>query len=90
VRDVGFALITGRSRPLSHGTFQHLLHHIPAEDAQRFYEASTQQEVETLGDGPRRVGVDGHNLPRYTKIVPLTKGKIGSSGRVLPGQDRQG
>jgi hypothetical protein len=46
--------------------------------------------VETLGDGPRRVGVDGHNLPRYTKIVPLTKGKIGSSGRVLPGQDRQG
>jgi len=60
MRDVGFALIAGRPRPLSHGTFQYLLHRIPAEDAQRFYEASTQHEVETLGDGPRRISVDGH------------------------------
>jgi len=87
VRDIGFALITGRPRPLSHTTFQHLLHHIPAEDAQRFYEASTQQEVETLGNGPRRISVDGHNLPRYTKIVVVTKGKIGSTGRVLKAEE---
>lgn len=87
VRDVGFALITGRPRPLSHGTFQHLLHHFPAEDAQRFYEASTRHEVETLGDGPRRVSVDGHNLPRYTRIVAVTKGKIGNTGRVLKAEE---
>ena len=87
VRDVGFALITGRPRPLSHGTFQHLLHHFSAGDAQRFYEASTRHEVETLGDGPRRVSVDGHNLPRYTKIVAVTKGKIGSTGRVLKAEE---
>jgi hypothetical protein len=87
VRDVGFALITGRSRPLSHGTFQHLLHHIPAEDAERFYKAIAQHEVETLDDGPRRISVDGHNLPRYTKIVAVTKGKIGSTGRILKAEE---
>jgi len=87
VRDVGFALITGRPRPRSHGTFQHLLHHFSAGDAQRFYKASTRHEVETLGDGPRRVSVDGHNLPRYTKIVAVTKGKIGSTGRVLKAEE---
>ena len=87
VRDVGFALITGRPRPLSHGTFQHLLHHFSAGDAQRFYEASTRHEVETLGDGPRRVSVDGHNLPRYTRIVAVTKGKIGNTGRVLKAEE---
>jgi len=87
VRDVGFALITGRPRPLSHGTFQHLLHHFPAEDAQHFYAASSRHEVEALGDGPRRVSVDGHNLPRYTKIVAVTKGKIGSTGRVLKAEE---
>jgi len=87
VRDIGFALITGRPRPLSHGTFQHLLYHFSAGDAQRFYEASTRHEVETLEDGPRRVSVDGHNLPRYTKIVAVTKGKIGSTGRVLKAEE---
>jgi hypothetical protein len=87
VRDVGFALITGRSRPLSHGVFQHMLHHIPAADAQRFYEVSTQHEVETLEEGPRRISVDGHNLPRYTKIVDVTKGKIGNTGRVLKAEE---
>lgn len=87
VRDVGFALITGRPRPLSHGTFQHLLHHFPAEDAQHFYAASSRHEVETLEDGPRRVSVDGHNLPRYTRIVAVTKGKIGNTGRVLKAEE---
>jgi hypothetical protein len=87
MRDVGFALVTGRPRPLSHGTFQHLLHHIPTRDAQRFYEASSRGEVETLDDGSRRISVDGHNLPRYTKIVSVTKGKIGSTGRVLKAEE---
>jgi len=87
VRDVGFALITGRPRPLSHGTFQHLLHHFPAEEAQHFYAASSRHEVETLRDGPRRVSVDGHNLPRYTRIVAVTKGKIGNTGRVLKAEE---
>jgi len=87
LRDVGFALVTGRSRPLSHGTFQHLLHHIPGEDAQRFYAASSRSEVETLPEGSRRISVDGHNLPRYTKLVPVTKGKIGSTGRILKAEE---
>jgi len=87
VRDVGFALVTGRPRPLSHGTFQHLQHHIPAEDAERFYEASAQLEVERLDNSPRRISVDGHNLPRHTKIVAVTKGKIGNTGRVLKAEE---
>jgi len=87
VRDVGFALLTGRARPLSHGTFQHIQHHIPAADVQRFYQASTQHEVETLAEGPRRISVDGHNFPRYTKIVDVTKGKIGNTGRILKAEE---
>ena len=87
VRDVGLALLSGRPRPLSHGTFQHLLRHIPPGDTERFYEASAQLEVAGLGDGPRRISVDGHNLPRYTKVVAVTKGKISSTGRVLKAEE---
>jgi len=83
VRDIGFALLTGRPRPLTHGTFQHLLRAIPAEDAEKFYQASAQLEVRALGEGTRRISLDGHNLPRYTRVVDLVKGKIGNTGRVL-------
>lgn len=87
VRDIGFALITGRSRPLSHSTFQHLLHAIPAEAAWHFYEATARWLVRRLGAGVRRISLDGHNLPRYTKVVDVIKGKIGNTGRVLKAEE---
>ena len=87
VRDIGFALLTGRPRPLTHGTFQHLLRAIPAEDAAKFYRASARLEVQKLGEGTRRISLDGHNLPRYTQIVDLTKGKIGNTGRILKAEE---
>jgi hypothetical protein len=87
VRDIGFALITGRARPLSHSTFQHLLHTIPAEAARRFYEATARRIVRGLRAGVRRVSLDGHNLPRYTKVVDVIKGKIGNTGRVLKAEE---
>jgi len=87
VRDIGFALITGRARPLSHGTFQHLLHAIPAEAARRFYEATARRIVRGLRAGVRRISLDGHNLPRYTKVVDVIKGKIGNTGRVLKAEE---
>ena len=87
VRDIGFALVTGRPRPLTHGTFQHLLRAIPAEDAEKFYQASAQLEVQKLGIGTRRVSLDGHNLPRYTHVVDLVKGKIGNTGRILKAEE---
>jgi len=87
VRDIGFALITGRAHPLSHSTFQHLLHAIPAEAAWRFYEATARWIVRRLGAGVRRISLDGHNLPRYTKVVEVVKGKIGNTGRVLKAEE---
>jgi len=87
VRDIGFALITGRARPLTHGTFQHLLHHIPTQAAKAFYEATARRIVRGLGEGIRRISLDGHNLPRYTQIVDLVKGKIGNLGRVLKAEE---
>jgi hypothetical protein len=87
VRDIGFALVTGRARPLSHSTFQHLLHAIPAEAAWRFYEATARWMVRGLGAGVRRISLDGHNLPRYTKVVDVIKGKIGNTGRVLKAEE---
>jgi hypothetical protein len=83
VRDIGFALLTGRPRPLTHGTFQHLLRAIPAEDAERLYQATAEQEVQVLGPGTRRISLDGHNFPRWTRLVKLVKGKIGNMGRIL-------
>ena len=83
VRDIGFALLTGRPRPLTHGTFQHLLRAIAADDAERFYQATAEQEVQALGNGTRRISLDGHNLPRWTRLVDLVKGKIGNTGRIL-------
>jgi hypothetical protein len=87
VRDIGFALLTGRSRPLTHGTFQHLLRAIPAQDAVKFYQASAQLEVQASGKGVRRISLDGHNLPRWSRIVDLVKGKIGNTGRILKAEE---
>ncbi len=87
VCDLGFALVTGRPRPLSHSTFQHILRAIPAQDAQTFYARSAKGEVKRLEPGPRRISVDGHNLPRYTHLVDLEKGKIGNTGRILKAEE---
>lgn len=86
-RDVGFALVTGRPRPLSHSTFQHLLRAIPVAQAKQFYQASAETEVQALGEGVRRISLDGHNLPRYTRVVDVPKGKIGSTGRILKAEE---
>jgi hypothetical protein len=86
-RDVGFALVTGRPRPLSHSTFQHLLRAIPVAQAKQFYQASAEAEVQALGEGVRRISLDGHNLPRYTRVVDVPKGKIGSTGRILKAEE---
>jgi len=82
VCDIGFALLTGRPRPLTHGTFQHWLRAVPAPAAAEFYQATAAQEVQDLGPGTRRISLDGHNLPRYTQVVDLVKGKIGNTGRI--------
>jgi len=87
MRDIGFGLITGRARPLSRSTFQHLLHAIPAEAARRCYEATARLIVQGLKAGVRRISLDGHNLPRYTKVVDVIKGKIGNAGRVLKAEE---
>jgi hypothetical protein len=87
VRDIGFALLTGRPRPLSHSTFQHLLHAIARWDAIFFYLATARQAVRKPGEGTRRISLDGHVLPRYTKLVDLTKGRIASTGRVLKAEE---
>jgi len=85
--DLGFALLTGRPRPLSHSAFQHILRAIPEHAAQTFYERSAKGEVKRLEPGPRRISVDGHNLPRYTALVDLAKGKIGNTGRILKAEE---
>ena len=87
VCDLGFTLVTGRPRPLSHSTFQHILRAIPEQDARPFYERSAKGEVKRLEPGPRRISVDGHNLPRYTHLVDLEKGKIGNTGRILKAEE---
>jgi hypothetical protein len=72
---------------LTHGTFQHLLHRIPGEKAKAFYAATARLAVQALGEGTRRISLDGHNLPRYTRIVDLVKGKIGNTGRILKAEE---
>jgi hypothetical protein len=87
VRDIGFALLTGRPRPLSHSTFQHLLHAMASWDAICFYLATARQAVRKPGEGTRRISLDGHILPRYTKLVELAKARIASTGRVLKAEE---
>jgi hypothetical protein len=82
VRDTGFALLTGRSRPLSHGTFQHLIHTLSLRNVVRFYRATSQQQVDKVEEGDFRVSMDGHTVARFTKIVDLPKGRIGSTARI--------
>ncbi|MBU1749576.1 MAG: hypothetical protein KKA73_17975, partial [Chloroflexi bacterium] len=82
VCDIGFALLTGRPRPLTHGTFQHWQRAVPAPAAADLYQATAAQEVQDVGPGTRRISLDGHNLPRYTQVVDLVKGQIGNTGRI--------
>lgn len=82
VRDVGFALLTGRPRPLTHGTFQHLIHALPLRDVIRFYRATSQHQTEQAGEEDLRVSMDGHTVPRFTKLVDLPKGRMGSTKRI--------
>jgi hypothetical protein len=82
VCDVGFALLTGRARPLSRSTFQYLTRTISATSAKKFYLATAKDNVESLAEGERRLSIDGHNLPRYTHLVQVQKGKIGNTGRI--------
>lgn len=87
VCDIGFALLTGRPRPLSHSTFQHIARAISEKDAKKFYDTSAKREVDRLGKAACRISVDGHNLPRYTHVVDLAKGKIGNTGRILKAEE---
>lgn len=83
VSDVGFALLTGRARPLSHGTFQHILHALPLEAIARFYHSTARSIVAGLGGGLRRVSLDGHVLPRFTRVVKWAKARLLGVGRVF-------
>jgi hypothetical protein len=74
-------------RPLSHGTFQHILRRFPEKAVQKFYARSAQCEVARLSEDPQRISLDGHNLPRYTQVVDLEKGKIGNTGRILKAEE---
>jgi hypothetical protein len=87
VCDIGFALVTGRPRPLSHSTFQHIRRAISDEAAHKFYDSSAKQEIDRMGKNTARVSLDGHNLPRYTRVVDLEKGKIGNTGRILKAEE---
>lgn len=82
VRDVGWALLTARPRPLSHSTFQHLIHTLSLGAVRRFYQATAQQQVAATADGDLRVSMDGHTVPRYTRLVDLPKTRLSSTGRV--------
>lgn len=82
VRDVGFALLTGRPRPLTHGPFQHLIHALSLRDVIRFYRATSQQQTERAGEEDLRVSMDGHTVARFTKLVDLPKGLMGSTKRI--------
>jgi hypothetical protein len=82
VRDVGFSLLTGRPRPLTHGPFLHLIHHLSLRDGIRFYRASSHQQVEQADEEDLRVSMDGHTVPRFTKLVDLPKGRMGSTKRI--------
>lgn len=82
IRDVGFALLTARPRPLSHSTFQHLIHALPLGAVRRFYQATAQQQVAETADGNLRLSLDGHTVPRYTRLVDLPKTRLSSTGRV--------
>jgi hypothetical protein len=43
--------------------------------------------VKRLREDPHRISIDGHNLPRYTALVDLEKGKIGNTGRLLKAEE---
>lgn len=68
---------------MSHGTFQHLLHALPLEAIARFYQTTAHSTVAALGSGVRRVSLDGHVLPRFTRVVKWAKARLLGVGRVF-------
>ena len=85
--DLGLALLTGRVKLLSDSTLWHVLHSLPKEAIEAFYQATATATIDPKDpDSATKVSLDDHVVPSFTQLdpKPLGKTRVATRGRSYP------
>jgi hypothetical protein len=85
--DVGLALFTGRIRLLADSTVWRLVHTLPQESAEAFYQETAAEAVPlNAPQGEEWISMDEHVVGFFTKLKPrpLKKTRVPTRGRSYP------
>jgi len=85
--DMGLALLTGRVKLLADSTLWDIVHSLPEESAEAFYQITASGTID--GDDPdsgTKVSLDDHVVPSFTELdpKPLGKTRVPTRGRSYP------
>jgi hypothetical protein len=85
--DLGLALLTGRIKLLADSTLWRVLHSLPKESIEAFYEATSISTIEPSDpDSATNISLDDHVVPSFTELDPrpLGKTRVPTRGRSYP------
>ena len=85
--DLGLALLTGRAKLLADSTLWRVLHSLPKESIEAFYEITAAATIDANDqNSATKVSLDDHVVPSFTELAPkpLGKTRIPTRGRSYP------
>jgi hypothetical protein len=85
--DLGLALLTGRVKLLADSTLWDMVHSLPEESVEAFYQVTASGTIDA--DDPEsgtKVSLDDHVIPSFTRLEPkpLGKTRVPTRGRSYP------
>jgi hypothetical protein len=85
--DLGLALLTGRVKLLADSPLWHMVHSLPEESVEAFYEVTASGTIDADDpDSGTKVSLDDHVVPSFTRLdpKPLEKTRVPTRGRSYP------
>lgn len=85
--DLGLAFLTGRVKLLADSTLWRVLHSLPKESIEAFYQATATATIEPNDpNSATKVSLDDHVVPSFTELdpKPLGKTRVATRGRSYP------
>jgi hypothetical protein len=85
--DLGLALLTGRVKLLADSTLWRMVHSLPEESIEAFYQETASGTIDGNDpDSGTKVSLDDHVVPSFTRLdpKPLDKTRVPTRGRSYP------
>ena len=85
--DLGLALLTGRVKLLADSTLWDIVHSLPEESVEAFYQVTASGTIDANDpDSGTKVSLDDHVVPSFTRLdpEPLGKTRVPTRGRSYP------